>query len=69
MEGVSRMLQAKEPDTVVLATGRATSVREFVQLSFQILDIHVSFKGQGEQEICFDEKDGRQIVWASREVY
>ena len=69
VEGMWKMLQAKEPDTFVLATGRTTSVREFVQLSFQTLDIQVSFKGQGEQEIGFDEKDGRQIVSVSREFY
>ena len=63
------MLQAKEPDTFVLATGRTTSVRQFVQLSFQTLDIQVSFEGQGDQEIGFDEEDGRQIVSVSREFY
>ena len=69
VEGMWKMLQAKEPDTFVLATGRTTSVREFVQLSFQTLDIQVSFEGQGDQEIGFDEKDGRQIVSISREFY
>ena len=69
VEGMWKMLQAKEPDTFVLATGRTTSVREFVQLSFQTLDIQVSFEGEGEQEIGFDEKNGRQIVSVSREFY
>ena len=33
VEGMWRMLQAEEPDTYVLATGRTVAVREFVRLA------------------------------------
>ena len=35
VEGMWRMLQADEPDDYVLATGVGTTVREFVQISFE----------------------------------
>lgn len=35
VEGMWRMLQADEPDDYVLATGRPTSVREFVETAFE----------------------------------
>ena len=69
VDGMWKMLQAQEPDTFVLATGRTTSVRQFVQLAFQALNIQVSFEGKGEQEVGFNEKDGRKIVSVSREFY
>ena len=69
VDGMWKMLQAQEPDTFVLATGRTTSVRQFVQLAFQSLNIQVSFEGQGEQEVGFNEKDGRKIVSVSRDFY
>ncbi|MAX14429.1 MAG: GDP-mannose 4,6-dehydratase, partial [Sphingobium sp.] len=34
VEGMWRMMQADEPDTYVLATGRTETVRDFVQLAF-----------------------------------
>ncbi|WP_312397819.1 GDP-mannose 4,6-dehydratase, partial [Kocuria sp.] len=34
VEGMWRMLQAEEPEDFVLATGRATSVREFLETAF-----------------------------------
>ncbi|MEK5777982.1 GDP-mannose 4,6-dehydratase, partial [Acinetobacter nosocomialis] len=35
VEGMWRMLQTSEPDTYVLATNRAVTVRDFVRLAFR----------------------------------
>lgn len=50
VEGMWLMLQADEPDDYVLATGRACSVREFLQISFD----HVGLKW--ENHVRFDER-------------
>ena len=52
VEGMWRMLQADEPDTFVLATGRTESVRDFVRLAFQAVGVELEFQGQDESEIA-----------------
>ena len=52
IEGMWRMLQAKEPDTFVLATNRTETVRDFVTMAFKGVGIHVAFQGKDTQEIA-----------------
>src|SRR5271166_2919560 len=47
--GMWLMLQQEEPDDYVLATGQSTSVRSFVEKSFRMVDIHIEWRGRGEQ--------------------
>jgi len=47
------ILQQKQPDDYVIATGVATSVREFVAKSFKFLGIDIVYKGKGAEEIGF----------------
>jgi GDPmannose 4,6-dehydratase len=44
------ILQQKEPDDYVIATGHQYSVREFVELAFRELGIGMSWKGKGLKE-------------------
>ena len=44
------ILQADEPEDWVIATGVATTVREFVKLAFQEVGIELDFKGKGVDE-------------------
>ncbi len=50
VEGMWRMLQADEPDTFVLATGRTESVRDFVRMAFRAVDVELEFRGAGDAE-------------------
>jgi GDPmannose 4,6-dehydratase len=50
VEGMWRMLQAKEPDTFVLATNRTETVRDFVAMVFKGVGINVDFKGNEVNE-------------------
>jgi GDPmannose 4,6-dehydratase len=45
------MLQQKEPDDYVIATGEQHSVREFVQRAFAEVGVDVGFKGKGLDEV------------------
>jgi len=56
VEGMHAMLQAPTPDTFVLATGVTTTVRDFVKLSFEALDIGIKFEGEGINEVGLNEK-------------
>ena len=62
VEGMWRMLQTDEPGTYVLATNKATSVREFVALSFGAAGIEVKFEGRGIDEVGIDSSSGEVLV-------
>jgi GDPmannose 4,6-dehydratase len=44
------ILQAEEPEDWVIATGKTTTVREFVRMSFTEVGIELEFKGAGIKE-------------------
>lgn len=47
------ILQAEEPEDWVIATGKTTSVRDFVCLAFNEVGIEIAFKGNGINEIGY----------------
>lgn len=65
VEGMWRMLQQDSPDDYVLATGEAHTVREFVTLAFQELDISIEWTGKGLTEKGVDSKTGKILVEVS----
>ena len=44
------MLQQDKPDDFVIATGKTTSVREFIHKCFQHIGLHLDFEGTGVNE-------------------
>ncbi len=50
VEAMWLILQQEQPEDYVIATGIATSVRDFVKLSFEELGIEIEFAGKGENE-------------------
>lgn len=54
VDGMWRMLQAEHPDTFVLATQRTETVREFVRLAFEAIDMPLYWEGKAEQEVGRD---------------
>lgn len=47
------ILQANEPEDWVIATGKTTSVRDFVRMAFSEVGIELEFKGEGVDEKAF----------------
>ena len=45
------ILQAEKAEDWVIATGRTTSVRDFVRLAFRYIGIDLKFEGQGVNEV------------------
>jgi GDPmannose 4,6-dehydratase len=68
-EGMWRILQQNKPEDFVLATGEQHSVREFVELSFKELDIHIDWQGDRENEIGVDQTTGKTIVGINSKYY
>jgi GDPmannose 4,6-dehydratase len=47
------ILQAEKPDDWVIATGKTTTVRDFVRMAFSEVGIDLEFKGKGVDEKAF----------------
>lgn len=47
------ILQAEEAEDWVIATGRTTTVRDFIRMSFAYMGVELEFKGQGIKEKAF----------------
>ncbi len=58
VDGMWRMLQQNKPDTYVLATGRAHSVRDFVNLAANCIGMELDWRGEGENEVGVDKATG-----------
>lgn len=69
VEGMWRMLQAEQPDTYVLATGRTESVRDFVTMTFKAAGIGVEWRGKGESEQGVDRETRKTLVRVNPRFY
>jgi GDPmannose 4,6-dehydratase len=69
VEGMWRMLQAKDPDTYVLATGRTETVRDFVTMAFAAAGIQLEWSGRDERESAVDISNGRTLVRVNPRFY
>ncbi|HXC03502.1 MAG TPA: GDP-mannose 4,6-dehydratase [Bacteroidia bacterium] len=62
VEGMWMMLQQKEADDYVLATGKKVSVRKFVEMAFAEVGISLEWKGKGVDEKGLNKADGKVLV-------
>lgn len=62
VEGMWLMLQQKEADDFVLATGKKISVRKFVEMAFGEVGIKIEWKGNGVNEKGYNTSTGKSIV-------
>ena len=62
VEGMWMILQHKKPDDFVLATSKAYSVREFVELAFSFVDISIKWSGTGVNEVGKNSKNGETLI-------
>lgn len=69
VEGMWRMLQAREPDTFVLATQRTETVRDFVSMAFDAVDVQIDWRGQGPDEQGVDRATGKVVVEVNPKFY
>lgn len=69
VEGMWRILQANTPDDFVLSTNEFHSVREFIEMSFAMKGFNIKWKGEGLDEIGYDEKTGRELIFISERYF
>jgi GDPmannose 4,6-dehydratase len=62
VRGMWLMLQQDAPDDYVLATGEATTVRQFVNWAFEDAGFRIRWEGSGAEEKGYDIRSGRCLV-------
>ncbi|XP_068629225.1 GDP-mannose 4,6 dehydratase [Battus philenor] len=62
VEAMWLMLQQKEPEDFVVATGETHSVREFVEKAFAHVGRKVQWRGEGVDETGHDSETGQLLV-------
>ena len=69
VDGMWRMLHASAADTFVLATGRASTVREFATMSAAAAEFDVEWSGSAEQETGTCRTSGRCLFRVNPKFY
>jgi GDPmannose 4,6-dehydratase len=69
VEAMWLMLQQDEPDDFVIATGKAHSVREFVELAFGEVGIKIEWQGKGVDEVGMDAVTGDVLIKVDPRYY
>lgn len=67
--GMWMMLQQKNPDDYVLATGIQYSIREFVEMAFSMVDIQIKWKNTDKDEIGYNLKDNKILVKINKKYF
>jgi len=69
VEGMWRVLQAAEPSDFILSTNEFHSVREFIELAFELKGFNILWKGVGVDEIGYDRDTGRELILISDKYF
>jgi GDPmannose 4,6-dehydratase len=62
IDGMWRILQHPEPDDFVLATGETHSVRELIEIAFDVVGRTIKWQGVGRDEVGIDAGSGKALV-------
>ena len=62
VESMWLMLQQKNPDDYVIATGETHSIREFCEIAFKEVGIDIEWKGKGVGEVGLDSKTKKVLI-------
>jgi len=69
VEGMWRILQHDTPEDFILATGEMHSIKEFIEEAFRLKGFDIKWKGSGIDEIGYDEKTGRELIFVDPKYY
>ncbi|MCX7114344.1 MAG: GDP-mannose 4,6-dehydratase [Gammaproteobacteria bacterium] len=69
VEGMWKMLQVDHPDTYVLAMNRAETVRDFVILAFQAINVQLEWQSTGVDEQGINVATGKTLVKINPKYY
>jgi GDPmannose 4,6-dehydratase len=67
--GMWKILQTNKPNDFIIATGKGTTVREFVEKCFKIVDINIVWVGKGLKELGICKKTKRTLVKINKKYF
>ena len=62
VEAMWKMLQIESPEDLVISTGKANSVREFVEVAFKRIDKNIIWEGEDVYEKGIDQETGDILI-------
>jgi GDPmannose 4,6-dehydratase len=62
VEAMHLMLQQKQPDDYVIATGKTHSIRYFAETAASILGINLTWSGEGMNEMAIDKETSKPFI-------
>ena len=68
-KGMWRMLQQEIPQDFVLATGKTSSVRKFVELAFKEVGIEIEWAGSGINEVGINRNNKKVVIKINKNYY
>jgi GDPmannose 4,6-dehydratase len=69
VEGMWRIIQHDTPEDFVLATGEMHSIKEFIEEAFRLKGLEIKWKGQEVDEIGYDEKTGKELIFVDSKYF
>lgn len=69
VEGMWRILQQEKPGDFVLATGETHTIREFVELAFNEINVKIEWQGSDVNEVGVDSSTGKTLVKINPEFF
>ena len=69
VKGMWLMLQQKNPDDYVLATGESHTVRDFIEKAFSEIDETIIWKGKGEDEIGLSKNSNKILIEVDKRYF
>lgn len=69
VDAMWRMMQQKEADDYVIATGAMYTVREFVTKAFAVCNVQIAWQGSGEKEIGIRQDTNEIVVMVDPKFY
>jgi GDPmannose 4,6-dehydratase len=69
MEAVYLMITYSRPENFVISTGKAYSVKDFVNLAFEMISIKIEWQGTGLDEVGKDSKTGKTLIKINPRYY
>lgn len=67
--GMWLMLQQTKPDDYVLATGEMVSIRNLIEIAFEMRGFNIDWKGNGVNEIGYDRTSGRELIFVDSKYF
>lgn len=69
VEVMWKMLQAKKAQDYVIGTGKSYSIKDFINLVCNYLNIKIKWLGSGINEKCIDKKNNKIIIKINNKFY